>query len=70
MRTLELIKEIRRLPVQKQIYVIEKTIHSIRKQEDTNQMSKAANLLLSDYNSDRELTAFTNLDYADFYEAR
>jgi len=70
MRTLEIIKEIERLPMQKQIYVIEKTIHLIRKQEDINQMSKASNLLLSDYKSDRELTAFTNLDCDDFYEAR
>ena len=70
MRTLELIKEIQRLPVQKRIYVIEKTIHSIRTHDDTNQMSKAANLLLIDYKSDKELTAFTNLDYADFYETK
>jgi len=39
-------------------------------QEDSNQMSKAANLLMSDYKTDKELTAFTNLDYEDFYEAR
>jgi hypothetical protein len=32
MRTTELIKEIQRLPLQKKIYVIEKTIHSIRTQ--------------------------------------
>ena len=70
MRTLDLIKEIKRLPLQKQIYVIEKTIHSIRMQEDSNQMSKAANLLMSDYKTDKELTAFTNLDYEEFYEAR
>lgn len=70
MRTTELIKEIQRLPMQKRIYVIEKTIRSIRKQEDTNQMDKAANALLSDYQSDKELTAFTNLDYDHFYEAR
>jgi hypothetical protein len=70
MWTLELIKEINGLSVQKRLYVIEKTIHSIRKQEDINQMKKAANLLLSDYKTDEELTAFTNLDYADFYEAK
>jgi len=70
MRTLDLIKEIKRLSLQKQIYVIEKTIHSIRRQEDSNQMSEAANLLMSDYKTDKELTAFTNLDYEDFYEAR
>jgi len=70
MRTLDLIKEIKRLPLQKQIYVIEKTIHLIRMQEDSKHMSKSANLLLSDYETDKELTAFTNLDYEDFYEAR
>jgi hypothetical protein len=70
MRTTELIKEIQRLPLQKRIYVIERTIHTIRKQEDNNQLSKAASALLIDYKTDSDLTAFTNLDYADFYEAK
>lgn len=70
MRTNEIIKEIQRLPIQKRIYVIEKTIHSLRKHEDTNQMKKAADTLYTDYKSDKELTAFTNLDFEDFYEAR
>jgi hypothetical protein len=65
-----LIKEINRLSVQNRLYVIEKTIHSIRKQEDINQMSNAAHLLLSDYKTDTEQTAFTNIDYADFYKAK
>ena len=70
MRTNEIIKEIQRLPFQKRIYVIEKTIHSLRKQEDINQMKKAANNLYLDYESNSELTAFTNLDFEDFYETR
>jgi len=70
MRTNEIIKEIQRLPVQKRIYVIEKTIHSIRKQEDEKELKKAADKLLVDYISDKELTAFTNIDFEDFYEAR
>lgn len=70
MRTNEIIKEIQRLPVQKRIYVIEKAIHSIRKQEDKNELKKAADKLLIDYESDKELTAFTNIDFEDFYEAR
>jgi hypothetical protein len=70
MRTNDLIKEIQRLPIQKRIYVIEKTIHSIRKQEDTNQMKKAVDTLYADYASDKDLTAFTNLDFDDFYETR
>lgn len=70
MRTTELIKEIQKLPMQKRIYIIEKTIHSMRKNEDLNQMKKAADALLLDYKSDKELTAFTNLDFEYFYEAR
>jgi hypothetical protein len=70
MRTNEIIKEIQRLPVQERIYVIEKTIHSIREHEDKNQMEKAADALLADYNTDKELTAFATLDFEEFYEAR
>jgi hypothetical protein len=70
MRTSEIIKEIQRLPIQKRIIVIEKTIHSLRKHEDTNQLKKAASILYSDYKTDKELVAFTNLDFEDFYETR
>ncbi len=70
MSTNKIIEEIQRLPIQERIYVIEKTIHSIRKYEEKNQMKKAANDLYPDYVSDKELTAFTNLDFEDFYEAR
>ena len=62
MRTNDLIKEIQRLPIQKRMFVIEKTIHLLRKHEDTNAMKKAADSLYADYTSDKELTAFTNLD--------
>lgn len=70
MRTIEIIREIQRLPVQKRIYVIEKTIQSIRKQEDTIQLKKAAEDLLVDSKSDKELTSFTTIDFEDFYEAK
>ena len=39
MKTDDIIKEIQRLPVSKRIYVIEKTIHSIRIQEDKNKVT-------------------------------
>ncbi|MFW5701219.1 MAG: hypothetical protein ACOCWM_05965 [Cyclobacteriaceae bacterium] len=70
MRTNDIIKEIQRLPISKRIYVVEKTIRSIRTQEDKNVMKKAAAALYTDYKTDTELTAFTNLDYVDFYEAK
>ena len=70
MGTSELIREIRKLPLSKRIYVIEKAIHSIREQEEKKQMEKAVDLLLNDYKDDKELVDFTNLDFEDFYEAK
>ncbi|NPA37820.1 MAG: hypothetical protein GXO47_13335 [Chlorobi bacterium] len=61
MKTSELINEIKKLPLSKRIYVIEKAIHSLREQEEKKQMSEAAEELLDDYTNDKELTAFTVL---------
>jgi hypothetical protein len=70
MKTEELIKEIQKLPVRKRIYVIERSMNLIRKQGDEDQMKKAADDLYEDYLTDKELTAFTNLDFENFYETR
>jgi hypothetical protein len=70
MRTNDIIREIKRLPVSKRMYVIEKTIQSIRSQEDKTLMKKAAAKLYSDYSADNELTGFTALDFEDFYETK
>ena len=70
MKTIELIKEIQKLPVRKRIYVIERAIRFLRKQEEANQMEIAAEDLYEDYKDNKELTAFTNIDFENFYEAR
>ena len=70
MKTKELIKEIQKLPVRKRIYVIERSMHLIRKQEEESQMKKATDELHADYQNDKELTIFTNLDFENFYETR
>ncbi len=70
MKTEEILKEIERLPLRKRIFLIEKTLQSIRKQESKYQMEKASDMLYPEYVSDVELTAFTNLDFEDFYETR
>jgi len=70
MRTNEIILEIQKLPIQKQILVIEKAIHFIRTKEDSNQIRKEVDTLYSDYVNDKELVMFTNLDLEDFYEAK
>jgi hypothetical protein len=70
MNTKELIIEIQKLPVRKRIYVIERSIHLIRKQEEENQLRKAADDLYEDYRTDNDLTSFTCLDFENFYETR
>jgi hypothetical protein len=70
MKTKELIKEIQKLPVRERIYVIERSMHLIRKQEEESQIKEAAEELYNDYLKDKELTIFTNLDFENFYEAR
>lgn len=70
MQTIDLIKEILRLPLTQRFYVVEETIKSIKKEEMGNQMEFAANELYNDYVNDKDLTAFTSLDLENFYETK
>jgi len=70
MNTTEILKEIERLPVQERIYLVEKTLSAIRKKEVFNQMDLAAESLYSDYAENKELTAFTDIDFDNFYETK
>lgn len=70
MQTIDLISEIQRLPIFKRFYIIEETIKSIKNEEMSNQLELAANELYSDYVNDKELTAFTSLDFDNFYETK
>ncbi len=65
MEAVKIINEIQRLPIAQRIYIVEKTMSLLRKQEESNSMSIAAEALLNDYTADKELTAFTNLDFGD-----
>lgn len=70
MKTIDLIKEIQRLPLTKRFYVVEETIKSIKKEEMSHQMELAVNELYNDYVNDKDLTAFTSLDFENFYETK
>jgi predicted metallopeptidase len=70
MGTTEIIKEIKRLPVDKRLRIIEQTLKFIREAESKKQIEKAVGALSNDYSNDKELTALTSLDFEDFYEAR
>jgi hypothetical protein len=70
METKEIIGAIKKLPVSKRMLIIERTLRTIRESETRNSMVKAAEELVSDYMSDKELTTFTQLDCEAFYETR
>ena len=70
MGTSEIIAEINKLPVGQRLTLIELTIKKIREEEKKESLSTAAEKLYHDYLTDKELTAFSNLDYEEFYEAK
>lgn len=70
MGTKEIINEIQKLPIEKRLLVVERTMQNIRKQKAIDQITTAAERLYEDYKTDSELTQFSNIDFEDFYEAR
>lgn len=68
METQEILKAIKKLPVNKQMLIIEKTLKTIRESDTRRKMTDAAETLFADYNSNKELTEFTGLDSESFYE--
>jgi hypothetical protein len=70
METLDLIREINSLPLDKKFLIVEQTLKFIKKEELGHQLARAADALYEDYTNDAELTAFTKLDFEGFYEAK
>ena len=70
MRTNQILQEIERLPIQRRMWIIEKTMKSIREIENRKKMEFAAEELYEDYKSNHELTVFTEIDLENFYETR
>lgn len=70
MGTKEILKEIKKLPVNERMLIVEKVLKNIREASIKKNMEEAADALLEDYNSDKELTAFSSIEYEQFYEAR
>jgi hypothetical protein len=70
METRDIIRAIRKLPVSKRMLIVEKTLKTIRESETRKRMVKAAECLYEDYKYDKELIAFTQLDFEGFYETK
>ena len=69
MSTVDILLEIKKLPINDQLLVVEKALHNIRLAERRNQMRQAADIMRNDYLNDPELTAFTALDGELVYES-
>ncbi len=69
MTTATLIRELDKLPLTEKLLIIEQTLKSIRTEKEKN-LKSAVDSLYDDYTSNKELTAFTQLDTELFYEAR
>ena len=70
MSTQEILKCIRELPLGEKIRVIEETLRSIRSAETSKDLNLASEELFDEYSQNKELTAFTKLDFEEFYEAK
>jgi len=66
----DIIELMEKLPVEKRMLIIEQTLKSIREIELKTRMSKAVNELQEVYKTNHELTAFTDIDFDNFYETR
>ncbi|HYV91727.1 MAG TPA: hypothetical protein VE978_08090 [Chitinophagales bacterium] len=69
MRVEALIEEIKELPYEDRLLIVEITSETL-KVDRSKRLNAAVDLLYEDYTNDKELTALTVLDFEDFYEAK
>jgi hypothetical protein len=70
MKTKEILYEINRLPISERFYLVEKTIETIRKDEEKRNLCLIVEEMVEEYKTNPELSAFKNIDFEDFYEAK
>jgi hypothetical protein len=66
----DILREIEKLPLQDRVLLVKKTLKSLEKAGGARDLKRAARELLEDYKTDKDLTAFTDLDMENFYEPR
>ena len=69
METADIIKQIEQLPIETRMLIIEKILRSIREKESKEKMSEAVKELREEYKTNKDLTAFTDIDFDNFYES-
>ncbi|MEQ8192262.1 MAG: hypothetical protein ABRQ39_30130 [Candidatus Eremiobacterota bacterium] len=72
----QILEELKHLSNEERITILESTLSMIKedlerrkeiKEERKKRLTEAAEVMLEDYNNDKELTIFTTLDGEDFY---
>lgn len=69
MSAVDILSEIKKLPMSEQLFVVEKALRIIRLEERRDQMRQAADSLRNNYLNDPELTIFTTLDSEPVHES-
>jgi hypothetical protein len=77
MTHVEILKQLKNLPVAERLSIVESTVHQLREEladsgtrpsaVNDARLARAAEALRADYSSDKELTAFTALDGDPFH---
>lgn len=70
MSTSDILNEIHLLPLNERLFVIERALKELLQYNFQQQMTIAAEAMENEYKTNADLTAFSNLDWEDFYEAR
>ena len=70
METLEILDAVQTLPASQKMFIAEKIIGSLRKEKEKSRLRHAADMALSDYTNNKELTYLTQLDGENFIETR
>jgi hypothetical protein len=65
----EILNQIQDLPASDKIWLVEETLKSL-KQTEHEGLAIAADMMMDEYKRNKELTAFTDIDFDAFYEAR
>ncbi|MDR1924454.1 MAG: hypothetical protein LBQ66_08765 [Planctomycetaceae bacterium] len=70
MNAFKILETVNTLPFDQRMFIAERIIHSVRNESQKISLRRAAELAVKDYQDDKELTEFTQLDGENFYETR
>lgn len=70
MEAKQIIEQIEDLPIEERMHIVEQILKTIRQKEVKNKMKNAVEELKEEYKTNKDLTAFNDIDFENFYESR